>query len=136
MMACLTLLPHSLSHLRYCDFGCRARAQAEHYTECGHVRRERGASDILRLVARIWRRLAEDKENLVETDLASGLSRGWAELMDNAERLTEAREGELETEYEQLERLLDPDTARPDWKTFVSIVGKIITNSFCLRSDR
>ena len=127
---------YNLSLFRYCDFGCRARAQAEHYTECAHVRRERSASDILRLVARIWRRLAEDKENLVETDLASGLSRGWNELMDNAERLTEAREEELEAEYEQLDWLLDPDTVRPDKKTFVSIVGKIITNSFCLRSDR
>ena len=72
----------------------------------------------------------------METDLASGISRGWDELMDNAERLTEAREEELEAEYEQLDWLLDADTVRPDKKTFVSIVGKIITNSFCLRSDR
>ena len=41
-----------ISYLRYCDFGCRARAQAEHYTECEPGRRERGASDMLRLVAR------------------------------------------------------------------------------------
>ena len=40
--------------------------------------------------------MAEDKENLVETDPGSGLTRGWDELMDNAERLTEAREAELE----------------------------------------
>ena len=119
--------------VRYCDFGCRARGHREHYLECGNVRRERQASDMVRLIARIWRRIKTDTENLQETD---GVNiRTWDDLMNNAEDLIKERHEELMQEYNQLQDVLDDDDM-PDWKTFVSICGKIITNCFCLRSDR
>ena len=55
--------------------------------------------------------------------------------MDNAAALVAGRGEELGAEYAQLSALLG-SAPRPDWDTFVSICGKIITNCFCLRSDR
>jgi len=119
--------------VRYCDFTCRARGQQEHYLECGYVRKERHVSDMVRLVARIWRRVTEDQENNIETDGTH--VRSWEDLMDNAESLLTKRQDELSQEYKQLQQVLDHPEI-PDWNTFVSICGKIITNCFCLRSDR
>ena len=62
-------------------------------------------------------------------------SRSWGQLMDNAAALVAGRGEELGAEYAQLSALLG-SAPRPDWDTFVSICGKIITNCFCLRSDR
>lgn len=119
--------------VRYCDFTCRARGQREHYLECNYIKRERQASDMVRLIARIWRQIRDDAENLQETD--GNNTRTWDDLMDNSENLINERSEELMGEYKQLSEVLDDDEM-PDWKCFVSICGKIITNCFCLRSDR
>ena len=101
--------------------------------ECGYVRRERHVSDMVRLVARIWRKITEDRENNSETDGTH--VRSWDDLLDNAEVLLAKRHEELAAEYKQLQQVLDHPEL-PDWDNFVSICGKIITNCFCLRSDR
>ena len=90
-------------------------------------------SDLVRLVARIWRRVSQEPDTLTESD--GDMSRAWSDLMDNADMVVKERVNELMEEYEQLSTVLDEDEM-PDWTTFVSICGKIITNCFCLRSDR
>ena len=91
-------------------------------------------SDLVRLVARVWRRVSQEHpDTLRESD--GDTSRGWSDLMDNADMVVKERVKELMEEYEQLSTILDEDEC-PDWTTFVSICGKIITNCFCLRSDR
>ena len=73
-----------------------------------------------------------DPESLVEYDGRE--ARHWTDLLDHSEDLLRERREELELDYKQLTIALAEQT--PDWESFVSICGKILTNCFCLRSDR
>ena len=85
-----------------------------------------------RLVTKLWRKISQH-EVLSESD--GSCVRTWDDLMCNSDHILREKSQELEDEYEQLTSALDDDEV-PDWKTFVSICGKIVTNCFCLRSDR
>ena len=56
--------------------------------------------------------------------------------MDHAEDLATERREELDYEYRQIEAAAKDEEEIPSWQTFISIYGKILTNCFCLRSDR
>ena len=75
----------------------------------------------------------EDKENLVEQNRSQ--ARHWRDLMSHSGHLLADRKPELELDYKQLATAL-PHHEMPDWETFLSVCGKILTNCFCLRSDR
>ena len=81
----------------------------------------------------LWLQVREDKENLVEQN--SSQTRHWRDLMSHSSQLLTERRPELELDYKQLGTAL-PDHQMPDWDTFLTICGKILTNCFCLRSDR
>ena len=77
--------------------------------------------------------VSEEKENLAEQN--SSQTRHWGELLSHSAQLGAERRPELEEEYKQLGSAL-ADHQMPDWETFLSVCGKILTNCFCLRSDR
>ena len=62
-------------------------------------------------------------------------ARDWRDLLSHSAQLAAERREELEQDYKQLSSAL-PHHQMPDWETFLEVCGKILTNCFCLRSDR
>ena len=81
----------------------------------------------------LWLQVREDKENMEEHN--SSQTRHWRDLMSHSNQLLTERRPELEQDYRQLGTALS-DQEMPDWESFLTICGKILTNCFCLRSDR
>ena len=77
--------------------------------------------------------MSEEKENLVEQNRSQ--ARHWRDLLSHSAQLAAERREELEQDYKQLSSAL-PHHQMPDWETFLEVCGKILTNCFCLRSDR
>ena len=119
--------------VRFCGEDCKRRGEEEHNEECGSMKRERGFSDQLRLVVKIWRKIR--KEGVHKSETHGEVVRCWDDLMDHVEELVEDKEDLLIAQYEQMEAVM-PRSEIPPWKIFLSIYGKVMTNCFSLRSDR
>ena len=122
--------------VRYCGEVCKGKGWKEHGIECTFIGQEgaggRVLNDQLRLVARIWIKIRMEGEKFVEQH--GWLSNSWSDLLDHAEDLMERKEDLLLAQYRLLGAVMRKGDM-PDMKTFVSIYGKIICNSFSLRSD-
>ena len=122
--------------VRYCGEVCRMRGWEEHKLECTMIGQEgaggRVLNDQLRLVARIWLKI---RDGTKVSDNQSGITRAWDDLMDHAEEMDKEKEELLNSQYNLLGAVLKKQNM-PDRKTFVSIYGKMLVNSFSLRSDR
>ena len=68
-------------------------------------------------------------------EISDNLVRTWDDLMDHAEEMLEEKEELLNCQYNLLGAVIKKQMM-PDKKTFVSIYGKMLINSFSLRSDR
>ena len=90
-------------------------------------------SDQLRLVTRIWLKVRKNEEDHVEQE--GSLRKSWTELMDHKEELLSDSEELLLAQYNALGSVLRK-VDMPPMDKFVEIYGKILTNSFSLRSDR
>ena len=119
--------------VRYCGEECRRKGEEEHGEECHQIRKEKGLSDELRLIVKIWRKIRKEGEQRRETQ--GGISRCWEDLMDHVEEMMEDKADLLTAEYHQLMVVMNEDEI-PPWNTFLSIYGKVLTNCFSLRSDR
>jgi len=118
--------------VRYCGEKCKVAGEQEHMEEC---RAMGGAelSDQLRLVASIWLKIRKEEINTVEHD--GKMTKSWIDLVDHADDWMMESEKLLVEQYNELGLALkEPDM--PTMETFVEIFGKILTNSFSLRSDR
>ena len=122
--------------VRYCGEVCKGKGWKEHGIECTFIGQEgaggRVLNDQLRLVARIWIKIRMEGEKFVERH--GWLSNSWPGLLDHAEHLMERKEDLLLAQYRLLGAVMRKKDM-PDIKTFVSIYGKMIINSFSLRSD-
>ena len=122
--------------VRYCGEVCRMRGWEEHKLECTMIGQEgaggRVLNDQIRLVARIWLKKRAGT-NIAEHQ--GGITRTWDDLMDHAEEMEKEKEELLNSQYNLLGAVLKKQNM-PDMKTFVSIYGKMLVNSFSLRSDR
>lgn len=123
--------------VRYCGEECREGGREEHQEEC-KVMENAGAgkmmlSDQLRLVTRIWLKVRKNEEDHVEQE--GSLRKSWTELMDHKEELLSDSEELLLAQYNALGSVLRK-VDMPPMDKFVEIYGKILTNSFSLRSDR
>ena len=121
---------------RYCGEDCKLLGREEHEEECV-VMENVGAgrmilSDQLRLVARIWFKI---RKTDVHIEQAGTISKSWAELMDHRDELMTDSEELLLAQYNALGSVLKK-ADMPPMDKFVEIYGKILTNSFSLRSDR
>ena len=112
------------------------RGWEEHKLECTMIGQEgaggRVLNDQLRLVARIWLKIRAGT-NMTENQ--NGITRTWDDLVDHAEEMEKEKEELLNSQYNLLGAVLKKQNM-PDRKTFVSIYGKMLVNSFSLRSDR
>ena len=108
----------------------------EHKLECTMIGQEgaggRVLNDQLRLVTRIWLKIRSGR-NMGE--VSDDLVRSWDDLVDHAEEMLEEKEELLNCQYNLLGAVIKKQMM-PDKKTFVSIYGKMLINSFSLRSDR
>ena len=122
---------------RYCGEECKVAGEEEHEEECtvmGKVGTGRMVlSDQLRLVAKIWLKIRKEGSNIVEQ--GGTMSKCWADLMDHAEELMKDSEELLLAQYNALGAVMKK-VDMPPMEIFVSIYGKILTNSFSLRTDR
>ena len=112
------------------------RGWEEHKLECTMIGQEgaggRVLNDQLRLVTRIWLKIRSET-NMSENQRST--TRNWDDLMDHAEELEKEKEELMNSQYILLGAVLKKQNM-PDRKTFVSIYGKMLVNSFSLRSDR
>ena len=90
-------------------------------------------SDKLRLVARIWLKIK--KEGVIMVEGSGSITKSWLDLMDHAEEWMKDSEELLLVQYKELEAVMKRENM-PTMKTFIDIYGKILTNSFSLRTDR
>ena len=122
---------------RYCGEECKVSGEEEHEEECAALGRAGTGrimlSDQLRLVAKIWLKIRKNEGITVEQ--AGSISNSWAELMDHREELMNDSEELLLAQYNALGSVMKK-ADMPPMDKFVEIYGKILTNSFCLRSDR
>ena len=122
--------------VRYCGEVCKGKGWPEHKIECTFIGQEgaggRVLNDQLRLVARLWIKIRTEGEMITEHQ--GCLSNSWASLQDKAENLVD-RKGDLLLAQYQLLGAVMKKMDMPDMKTFVSIYGKMIINSFALRTD-
>jgi len=122
--------------VRYCGEVCKMKGWEEHKLECTMIGQEgaggRVLNDQLRLVTRIWLKIRSGR-NMGE--ISDNLVRTWDDLVDHAEEMLEEKEELLNCQYNLLGAVIKKQMM-PDKKTFVSIYGKMLINSFSLRSDR
>ena len=122
---------------RYCGEECKVAGEEEHEEECAALGRAGTGgimlSDQLRLVAKIWLKIRKNDVNTVEQ--VGTISKSWAELMDHREELMNDSEELLLAQYNALGSVMKK-ADMPPMDKFVQIYGKILTNSFSLRSDR
>ena len=125
--------------VRYCGEVCKMKGWENHKVECTMIGQEgaggRVLNDKLRLVTRIWLKIRSGGSISENTENGEGPGRRWDELMDHAEEILKEKEELLDSQYNLLGAVLKKDIM-PDRKTFVSIYGKMLINSFSLRSDR
>ena len=108
-------------------------------SECRVLRgvRKEEMSDQVRLVLRILLKTQNEGGDVREGD--GEVARGWDDLMDNADGLLKDSQKLLNELHNQLRILLEKSEENvkvPDIEIFASIYGKILTNSFSLRTDR
>jgi len=89
-------------------------------------------NDQLRLVARIWMRIRTEGGSISEEQ--GCLSSSWEDLQDQTVLLMDKKEDLLISQYHLLGAVMRK-VDMPDFKTFVSIYGKMLINSFALRMD-
>ena len=125
--------------VRYCGEVCKMKGWENHKVECTMIGQEgaggRVLNDKLRLVTRIWLKIRSGGSISENSENGEGPRRSWDELMDHAEEILKEKEELLDSQYNLLGAVLKKDIM-PDRKTFVSIYGKMLINSFSLRSDR
>ena len=111
--------------------------EEEHRLECnalgavGTVRTE--LNDQLRLVIRIWLKIRTEGVHKVER--VGNMSKCWDYLVDHMKELMAVHKEELIAQYNELRAVLKK-VNMPSMDIFVNIYGKILVNSFSLRSDR
>ena len=81
----------------------------------------------------LWRGLKKEGVNMVEGSCS--ITKSWLDLMDHAEEWMKDSEELLLVQYNELEAVMRREDM-PTMKTFIDIYGKILTNSFSLRTDR
>ena len=125
----------SCSLVTYCSPACREEAQEEHRQECT-VLGTAGLhlSDQLRLVMKIWLKVRR-REELELVEEGGRTSKSWAGLISHSEQLLQDSRDLLEAQYGCLQAHIK-QADLPSMEQFVNIYGKILTNSFSLRSDR
>ena len=88
---------------------------------------------LLRLVMKIWLKIRNMKDDFIEEQ--EKLSNSWNNLMSHYEDLVCDSKDLLTAQYKILEAHLNKKDL-PSMEEFITIYGKILTNSFSLRSDR
>ena len=125
----------SCSLVTYCSPACREEAEEEHRQECT-VLGTAGLhlSDQLRLVMKIWLKVRRREEaELVEE--GEKASKSWGGLISHHDQLLKDSRDLLEAQYGCLQAHIN-QADLPSMEQFITIYGKILTNSFSLRSDR
>jgi len=122
---------------RYCGEDCKVAGEEEHEEDC-RVLGKLGThamvlSDQLRLVAKIWLKIRKSGHEFSEKNEIT--SKSWGDLMDHAEELMKDSEELLLAHYNALAAVIKK-ADMPPMEVFVEIYGRILTNSFSLRSDR
>ena len=122
--------------VRYCGGLCKEMDWEEHEIECTYIGQE-GAegwvlNDQLRLLARIWIKIKMEGVDIAEEQ--GCLTNSWSDLTDNAEDLMCKKEDFLNAQYRLLGAVMRKGDM-PKIKTFVSLYGKMMINSFSLRTD-
>ena len=92
-----------------------------------------GLNDQLRLVVRIWLKIRSEGVHKVER--VGNLSKCWDYLVDHVKELLSVSKEELIAQYNELGAVMKR-VNMPSMDTFFNIYGKILVNSFSLRSDR
>ena len=109
----------------------------EHRMECkalGQVMTARqGLNDQQQLVIRIWLKIRTEGVHKVER--VGNMSKCWDYLVDHVKELMAANKEDLIAQYNELGAVLKK-VNMPSMDIFVNIYGKILINSFSLRSDR
>ena len=83
---------------------------------------------------KIWLKIRrKEEEELVEED--ENVSKSWTGLISHYEDLVHDSRDLLEAQYKILEANIK-NSDLPSMEQFITIYGKILTNSFSLRSDR
>ena len=127
----------SCSLVNYCSPDCREEDRQDHSQECtvlGQADSPDNISDQLRLVTKIWLKVRR-KEELQFLEEGEKASKSWSGLIDHYEDLVQDSRDMLEAQYAVLKTHLKPADL-PSMEEFIRIYGKILTNSFSLRSDR
>ena len=123
--------------VRYCGEQCRVRGVEEHRVECKVLAQAQaasmGLSDQLRLTIRIWLKIRMEGVHKVER--VGNMSKCWDYLVDHEKELMAVNKEELIAQYDELGAVLKKINM-PSMDIFVNIYGKILVNSFSLRSDR
>ena len=89
-----------------------------------------GLNDQLRLIIRIWLKIRTEGVHKVER--VGNMSKCWDYLVDHEKAVNKE---ELIAQYNELGAVLKKINI-PSMDIFVNIYGKILVNSFSLRSDR
>ena len=110
----------------------------EHRMECKALGQlmttaRQGLNDQLRLVIRIWLKIRTEGVHKVER--VGNMSKCWDYLVDHVKELMAANKEDLIAQYNELGAVLKK-VNMPSMDIFVNIYGKILINSFSLRSDR
>jgi len=123
------------SLVSYCSKECQEIEREEHQQECTVLGgAAANISDQLRLVMKIWLKLRQNPEE----DFSEGgkrISKSWSSLIDHYDDLVNDSKDLLDAQYKILETHLNKKDL-PSIEKFITIYGKILTNSFSLRSDR
>ena len=119
--------------VRWCGEECRHEGIEEHEEECSRMKLERGWSDQMRLVLKIWRKISREGDR--EAEIFGGFRRCWDDLEDHCYEILADNKLNLKAQYSKLEAVIGPSDL-PPWKSFLSIYGKVMVNCFSLRSDR
>jgi hypothetical protein len=91
-----------------------------------------GLNDHLRLLIRIWLRIRTEGVHKVER--VGNMSKCWDYLVNHEKELVAANKEELIAQFDELGAALKK-VNMPSMDIFVNIYGKILVNSFSLRSD-
>lgn len=87
-----------------------------------------------RLVMKIWLKIRrKEDDDFVEE--GEKVSKSWSSLISHYEDLVRDSKELLEAQYKILEANI-AKSSLPSMEQFITIYGKILTNSFSLRSDR
>ena len=87
-----------------------------------------------RLVMKIWLKLRGKEDNDFREE-GENISKSWNSLIDHYEDLVNDSKDLLTAQYKVLETHINKSDL-PSMEEFITIYGKILTNSFSLRSDR